>query len=160
MGCSGPDGPTSTRRNQAGRDRELSCSPYPVRVEPDEGERSIIFRNFGRGPALRCYHVSFGPKDTHRWWFKAGTGRHRAVTPTPRGDAALRHEQREIDPQRQTIFVLMVQRKDFGNSDAADIRGTFQQLAAVEDHLIKAGHVGGGREQAPRRSVLRRSRPR
>jgi CubicO group peptidase (beta-lactamase class C family) len=35
-----------------------------------------------------------------------------------------------IDPGQQTIFVLMIQRKDFGNSDAADIRGAFQQLAA------------------------------
>ncbi len=35
-----------------------------------------------------------------------------------------------VDPQRQTIFVLMIQRKDFGNSDASEIRDTFQQLAA------------------------------
>src|SRR5262245_33700310 len=35
-----------------------------------------------------------------------------------------------IDPNRQTIYVLLIQRKDFGNSDAADIRGAFQQLAA------------------------------
>jgi CubicO group peptidase (beta-lactamase class C family) len=39
-----------------------------------------------------------------------------------------------IDPQRQTIYVLLIQRKDFGNSDAADIRGTFQQLAADALH--------------------------
>jgi CubicO group peptidase (beta-lactamase class C family) len=35
-----------------------------------------------------------------------------------------------IDPKRQTIYVLLIQRRDFGNSDAADIRGAFQQLAA------------------------------
>ncbi len=35
-----------------------------------------------------------------------------------------------IDPKTQTIYVLMIQRRDFGNSDAADIRGAFQQLVA------------------------------
>ncbi|MGE5192878.1 MAG: serine hydrolase domain-containing protein, partial [Deltaproteobacteria bacterium] len=35
-----------------------------------------------------------------------------------------------VDPQRQTIFVLMIQRRDFGNGDASDIRRDFQQLAA------------------------------
>ena len=34
-----------------------------------------------------------------------------------------------VDPEQQIIFVLMIQRTGFGNSDAADIRGTFQQLA-------------------------------
>lgn len=34
-----------------------------------------------------------------------------------------------VDPQRKMIFVLMIQRTGFGNSDGADIRGTFQQLA-------------------------------
>jgi CubicO group peptidase (beta-lactamase class C family) len=35
-----------------------------------------------------------------------------------------------VDPQRDTIFVLMIQRKDFGNGDGSDVRGAFQQLAA------------------------------
>ncbi len=34
-----------------------------------------------------------------------------------------------VDPQRKMIFVLMIQRTGFGNSDASDIRGTFQRLA-------------------------------
>ncbi len=34
-----------------------------------------------------------------------------------------------IDPKTETIFVLLIQRKDFGNSDASDVRGAFQQLA-------------------------------
>ena len=34
-----------------------------------------------------------------------------------------------VDPQRQMIFVLMVQRTGFGNSDAADLRRDFQQRA-------------------------------
>ena len=33
------------------------------------------------------------------------------------------------DPQRQMIFVLLIQRTNFGNSDASDIRGAFQELA-------------------------------
>jgi len=35
-----------------------------------------------------------------------------------------------VDPKRETIFVLMIQRKDFGNADGSDIRGAFQQIAA------------------------------
>ncbi|MBN2475676.1 MAG: beta-lactamase family protein [Pirellulales bacterium] len=34
-----------------------------------------------------------------------------------------------LDPQREMIFVLMIQRTNFGNSDASSIRGDFQQLA-------------------------------
>jgi CubicO group peptidase (beta-lactamase class C family) len=34
-----------------------------------------------------------------------------------------------VDPVTKTIYVLMIQRTDFGNSDASDIRRTFQQLA-------------------------------
>jgi CubicO group peptidase (beta-lactamase class C family) len=34
-----------------------------------------------------------------------------------------------VDPRRRMIFVLMVQRTGFGNSDGADLRGQFQQLA-------------------------------
>jgi CubicO group peptidase (beta-lactamase class C family) len=34
-----------------------------------------------------------------------------------------------VDPQRRLIFVLLIQRTEFGNSDASDIRGTFQKLA-------------------------------
>jgi CubicO group peptidase (beta-lactamase class C family) len=34
-----------------------------------------------------------------------------------------------VDPQRKMIFVLMIQRTGFGNSDASDIRGQFQKLA-------------------------------
>lgn len=35
-----------------------------------------------------------------------------------------------VDPQRQTIFVLMIQRTGFGNSDGAEIRRVFQELGA------------------------------
>jgi CubicO group peptidase (beta-lactamase class C family) len=34
-----------------------------------------------------------------------------------------------VDPELKTIFVLMIQRTQFGNADASDIRGNFQQLA-------------------------------
>jgi CubicO group peptidase (beta-lactamase class C family) len=34
-----------------------------------------------------------------------------------------------VDPAKNAIFILMINRKGFGNSDAADVRGTFQQLA-------------------------------
>jgi CubicO group peptidase (beta-lactamase class C family) len=34
-----------------------------------------------------------------------------------------------VDPKRKMIFVLMIQRTAFGNSDASDIRGDFQRLA-------------------------------
>jgi CubicO group peptidase (beta-lactamase class C family) len=35
-----------------------------------------------------------------------------------------------VDPKHETIFVLMIQRTEFGNSDASDIRKEFQQVAA------------------------------
>lgn len=34
-----------------------------------------------------------------------------------------------IDPKTETIYVLLIQRTKFGNSDASEIRKTFQQLA-------------------------------
>lgn len=34
-----------------------------------------------------------------------------------------------VDPQRQMIFVLMIQRTGFGNGDASDMRRTLQELA-------------------------------
>lgn len=40
-----------------------------------------------------------------------------------------------VDPQREMIFVLMIQRTGFGNSDASEIRRVFQQLAV--DALCK-----------------------
>jgi CubicO group peptidase (beta-lactamase class C family) len=35
-----------------------------------------------------------------------------------------------IDPEKKRIYILMVQRADFGNSDASDVRQAFQQAAA------------------------------
>ena len=34
-----------------------------------------------------------------------------------------------VDPERKMIFVLMIQRTGFGNSDGSDIRGEFHKLA-------------------------------
>jgi CubicO group peptidase (beta-lactamase class C family) len=34
-----------------------------------------------------------------------------------------------VDPERQMIFVLMIQRTNFGNSDGSDIRQAFHDLA-------------------------------
>jgi CubicO group peptidase (beta-lactamase class C family) len=34
-----------------------------------------------------------------------------------------------MDPQRSVVFVLMIQRTDFGNADGSDIRDTFQEAA-------------------------------
>ena len=35
-----------------------------------------------------------------------------------------------IDPVRRVAYILMVQRSNFGNSDASDVRRAFQQAAA------------------------------
>jgi CubicO group peptidase (beta-lactamase class C family) len=40
-----------------------------------------------------------------------------------------------VDPKREMIFVLMIQRTAFGNSDASDIRRDFQRLAV--EALVK-----------------------
>jgi CubicO group peptidase (beta-lactamase class C family) len=34
-----------------------------------------------------------------------------------------------VDPERQMIFVLMIQRTNFGNSDGSDLRDAFQEIA-------------------------------
>ena len=34
-----------------------------------------------------------------------------------------------VDPHRQAIFVLLIQRTEFGNSDGSEVRGEFQRLA-------------------------------
>jgi CubicO group peptidase (beta-lactamase class C family) len=36
-----------------------------------------------------------------------------------------------VDPKRQIIYVLLIQRTNFGNSDGSDIRQVFQELAAA-----------------------------
>jgi CubicO group peptidase (beta-lactamase class C family) len=40
-----------------------------------------------------------------------------------------------IDPEREMIFVLMIQRRGFGSGDRSEIRDVFQELAvrAVRD---------------------------
>ena len=35
-----------------------------------------------------------------------------------------------VDPESKTIYVLMIQRTEMGNSDGSEIRKTFQQVAA------------------------------
>jgi CubicO group peptidase (beta-lactamase class C family) len=36
-----------------------------------------------------------------------------------------------IDPEKKRIYILMVQRADFPNSDASEVRRAFQQAAAA-----------------------------
>jgi len=35
-----------------------------------------------------------------------------------------------VDPVTETVYVLMIQRTKFGNSDASDIRAKFQKTVA------------------------------
>jgi len=44
-----------------------------------------------------------------------------------------------VDPVRKTIFVLMIQRTDFGNSDASEIRTEFQRLAVEALKVLNTG---------------------
>lgn len=53
----------------------------------------------------------------------------KSVSPGTFGHGGAWGTQGWVDPKRQMIFVLMIQRANFGNSDGADIRGTFQELA-------------------------------
>jgi CubicO group peptidase (beta-lactamase class C family) len=39
-----------------------------------------------------------------------------------------------VDPVKQTVFVLMIQRTNFGNSDASDVRNAFQRAATEAIH--------------------------
>jgi CubicO group peptidase (beta-lactamase class C family) len=40
------------------------------------------------------------------------------------------------DPTNQTIYILLIQRKGFGNGDASDIRNEFQKIAS--EAIIKS----------------------
>ena len=51
------------------------------------------------------------------------------LSPGSFGHGGLFGTQGWIDPQRRMIFVLLIQRANFGNSDASDIRRVFQDLA-------------------------------
>lgn len=53
------------------------------------------------------------------------------LSPGTFGHGGLYGTQGWVDPERQAIFVLMIQRAEFGNSDASDVRREFQR-AAVE----------------------------
>jgi CubicO group peptidase (beta-lactamase class C family) len=52
-----------------------------------------------------------------------------AVSPGTFGHGGAFGTQGWIDPQKRMIFVLMIQRTGFGNSDGSNLRGDFQSLA-------------------------------
>jgi len=52
-----------------------------------------------------------------------------AVSPGTYGHGGLFGTQGWVDPERQMIFVLMIQRSNFGNSDGSELRRDFQQAA-------------------------------
>ncbi|MDB4679521.1 beta-lactamase family protein [Planctomycetaceae bacterium] len=52
-----------------------------------------------------------------------------AVSPGTYGHGGLFGTQGWVDPERQMIFVLMIQRSNFGNSDGSDLRRDFQKAA-------------------------------
>ncbi|MBM4088833.1 MAG: beta-lactamase family protein, partial [Planctomycetes bacterium] len=56
------------------------------------------------------------------------------LTPGSCGHGGAFGTQGWIDVQRKMIFVLMIQRTDFGNSDGADIRRALQQIAVDAIH--------------------------
>ena len=53
----------------------------------------------------------------------------RMLSPGTYGHGGAFGTQGWVDPKREMIFVLMIQRTGFGNSDASDIRAALQQLA-------------------------------
>jgi CubicO group peptidase (beta-lactamase class C family) len=53
----------------------------------------------------------------------------RMLSPSTHGHGGAFGTQGWVDPERQTIFVLMIQRTNFGNSDGSSIREAFQELA-------------------------------
>jgi CubicO group peptidase (beta-lactamase class C family) len=52
-----------------------------------------------------------------------------ALSPGSFGHGGALGTQGWVDPVRNSIYVLLIQRTDFGNSDASDIRREFQELA-------------------------------
>jgi CubicO group peptidase (beta-lactamase class C family) len=57
-----------------------------------------------------------------------------------------------IDPEKKRTYVLLVQRADFGNSDASEVRREFQQAAAAALEVSTLGSHGG----SPRGAVKSR----
>jgi CubicO group peptidase (beta-lactamase class C family) len=53
----------------------------------------------------------------------------RMLSPGTYGHGGAFGTQGWVDPQKKMIFVLMIQRTEFGNSDASEIRATLQQTA-------------------------------
>jgi CubicO group peptidase (beta-lactamase class C family) len=51
------------------------------------------------------------------------------LSPGTFGHGGLYGTQGWVDPQRQAVFVLLIQRAEFGNSDGSEVRGEFQRLA-------------------------------
>jgi len=52
-----------------------------------------------------------------------------ALSPGSFGHGGAFGTQAWIDPEKQMVFILMIQRTNFGNSDASELRGDFQRLA-------------------------------
>jgi CubicO group peptidase (beta-lactamase class C family) len=59
----------------------------------------------------------------------------RMLSPGTYGHGGAFGTQGWVDPKREMIFVLMIQRTGFGNSDASDVRGVLQEIAvqAIRD---------------------------
>jgi CubicO group peptidase (beta-lactamase class C family) len=55
-----------------------------------------------------------------------------ALSPGSYGHAGAYGTQAWIDPTRNRIYVLMVQRANFPNSDASSVRATFQKAAQAD----------------------------
>jgi CubicO group peptidase (beta-lactamase class C family) len=64
-------------------------------------------------------------------WFvlREPQGVSRMLSPGTFGHGGAFGTQGWVDPQRQMIFVLLIQRTNFGNSDGSDIREALQELA-------------------------------
>jgi len=63
-------------------------------------------------------------------WAAQPQGPTAALSPGTFGHGSAYGTQAWIDPAKQVIYVLMVQRSDFPNSDGSDVRNVFQVKAA------------------------------
>lgn len=99
-----------------------------------DGQRILFAEAVREMTKIQTDELTTGFTDGNAWGLGCGLVRRpqgvtAMLSPGTFGHGGAFGTQSWADPQRQMIFVLMIQRTGFGNGDASDIRRVFQELA-------------------------------
>ncbi len=99
-----------------------------------DGKRIVSERAVGEMTRLQTGELATGFTPGNGWglgWcvVRQPQGTTAMLSPGTFGHGGAFGTQGWVDPQRKLVFVLMLQRTEFGNGDDSDIRRSFQQLA-------------------------------